>query len=332
MEVKEVSNYTKLKWYRFDIARRIRALDGEELIAELEEIIEEIKRKKLDRLGVFKVQIRELEQLIENEKAQPKRKGRQYDPFYIPYGGDGRVALFGLSNVGKSSLMNAITNAEVVTGNYLNTTRQALAGTCVYENVKIQIIDLPGFLDFKEDWNISKQILRVARTCDSILLVIDLSMNVERQYNFLIKQLEDARLIKDGETIYKFAIIATKGDLPCTEESFKKLKAMTDLPVCPISMKNKDSLDRLKKMLFETLNVVRVYTKKPKNQPAMEHPLVLPKGSTVKDVTLKLHKDFLKFFNYARIWGKSCDFPGQRVGVGHILEDEDIVEISTSQK
>jgi len=327
-----VSNYTKLKWYRFDIARRIRALDGEELVAELEKIIEEIKRKKLDRLGVFKVQIRELEQLIENEKAQPKRKGRQYDPFYIPYGGDGRVALFGLSNVGKSSLMNAITNAEVATGNYLNTTRQALAGTCEYENVKIQIIDLPGFLDFKEDWNISKQILRVARTCDSIILVIDLSMNVERQYNFLIQQLENARLIKDGETIYKFAIIATKGDLPCTEEAFKKLKTITDLSICPISMKNKDSLDRLKKMLFETLNVVRVYTKKPKNQPDMEHPLVLPKGSTVKDVALKLHKDFLKFFKYARIWGKSCDFPGQRVGVEHILEDEDIVEISTSQK
>ncbi len=86
--------------------------------------------------------------------------------------------------------MNAITNTDVKTGNYLHTTRTALAGTCEYENLKIQIIDLPGFLDFKEDWTISKHIVRVARTCDAIPLVIDLSMDIDRQYDFLMEQLE----------------------------------------------------------------------------------------------------------------------------------------------
>ena len=90
--------------------------------------------------------------------------------------------------------MNAITNTDVKVGAYLNTTRTALAGTCEYENVKIQLVDLPGFLDFKEDWSINKQIVRVARTCDAILMCIDLSEDITRQYKFLLEQLTNAKI------------------------------------------------------------------------------------------------------------------------------------------
>jgi len=186
------NRYTKLKWYRFNIARRIRNLEGEQLIAELEDIIQDIRDKKLDKLGVFKLQIEELESMISQAKTKPKLKGREHDPFHIPYSGDGRIALFGLSNVGKSTLMNAITNTDVKTGAYLHTTREALAGTLEYEDLKIQIIDLPGFLDFREDWAISKQIVRVARTSDAILMVVDLSMDIKQTcfYIFKTKQVD----------------------------------------------------------------------------------------------------------------------------------------------
>jgi ribosome-interacting GTPase 1 len=45
------------------------------------------------------------------------------------------------------------------------------------------------------------------------------------------------------------------------------------------------------------------------------------------DLAKKIHKDFAKNFRYARVWGKSVKFPGQRVGADHVLEDGDIVEI-----
>jgi len=98
-----MSNHTKLRWYRFNIARKIRNLERDQLVSELKEIIADIINKKLDKIGLFKIQIRELESMISEAKAIPKTKGRQYDPFEIPYSGDGRITLFGLSNVGKST-------------------------------------------------------------------------------------------------------------------------------------------------------------------------------------------------------------------------------------
>ncbi len=320
--------YTKVKWYRYKIAKRIRNLEGEELISELKEIIEDIKEKKLDKVGLFELQIKELEDIIKETKDKPKQRAREHDPFYIPPSGDGRIALFGLSNVGKSSLMNAITNAEVIVGDFLNTTRQAQAGTCEYKNLKIQIIDLPGFLDFKEDWMINKQIIRVARTSDAILMVIDLTMDIESQYTFLMKQLETAKIMIDGETSYKIGIIATKGDLPSSKQNYEILKEITNLKIIAISINNELSLEKLKEELFEHLEVIRIYTKPPKEKPNLEKPFVCSKGSTIENLAKDIHTSFPKLFRYARVWGKSCEFQGQRVGLEHALNDEDIVELN----
>ena len=327
-----MSNHTKLRWYRFTIARKIRNLEGDQLISELEGIIEDIINKKLDKIGLFKLQIRELESMISETKSKPKTKGRQYDPFEIPYSGDGRITLFGISNVGKSTLMNAITNTDVKTGGYLHTTRTAHAGTLEYQNVKIQIIDVPGFLDFKEDWATSKQILRVARTSDAILMVIDLSMDIMRQYNFLVKQLEDARMIENGETTYKFGIIATKGDLPNTKEKYQELAEITELPICPISIKEEGSLEKLKKTMFNQLEIIRIYSKKPGTKPNLDNPLVLPEGATVVDIARKIHTSFVDSFRYARVTGSSAEFESQQVGIDHVLADEDIVELIVTKR
>ncbi|MHA1219711.1 MAG: TGS domain-containing protein [Candidatus Heimdallarchaeaceae archaeon] len=298
-----MSNYTKLKWYRFNIARRIWNLEGELLIAELEEIIQDIRDKKLDKMGIFKLQIQELENMISQAKAKPK-----------------------------STLMNAITNTDVKVGAYLHTTREALAGTLEYEDLKIQIIDLPGFLDFSEDWAISKQIVRVARTSDAILMVIDLSMDIDRQLNFLLKQLEDAKLIIEGQTSYKLGIIATKGDLPKSKEKYEELMSKTNLPVHPITIKSEETLENLKKMLFEQLDVIRVYTKKPGQKADLEQPFVIYEGSTVADVAKKIHTSFTNRFRFARVWGKSGEFEGQQVGLEHKLADKDILEIVVERR
>lgn len=322
----------RFKWYRFNVMRRIDLLEGEELISELEDILEDIRTKGLDKSGKFQKLVQSLENLIKETKATPKQKGREYDAFYIPRSGDGRVALFGLSNVGKSTLMNAITNTDVKTSHFLHTTKTALAGTCEINNLKIQIIDVPGFLDFKEEWAISKQIVRVARTSDAVLLVIDLSMNIDRQYNFLIEQLENAKLIESKESIYKFAIIATKGDLPGTEENFHILSTMTNWPVHPISIKNEESLVKLKQYLFKVLELIRVYTKPPKCEVDFKEPFICPLDTTVGEIAERIHKDFIKFFRYARVWGSSVDFPGKHVGINHKLLDSDVVEITIKRR
>ncbi len=322
-----MSRHTKYRFFLYKIANKLRNLEGEEFVAEVDAIVEEIHRKKLDDWGPYEQLIKWLEGKKAEVLAKPKAKARQYDPFEIPQSGVGRITLFGLSNVGKSTLMNAITNTEVEVGDFLHTTTIGQAGACTYQGVIFQIVDLPGFLDFKEDWTISKQINRVARTSDAIMMVIDLSMSIDRQLDFLTEQLEEAKILVDGETQYKIAIIATKGDLPGSKDTYHELLKKAKWPVFPTAYNNEESLEQLKKSLFNFLKIIRVFTKPPGEKPKLDEPFVIREGATVADVAGKIHTSFLKRFRYAKIWGSSTAHNGQQVGLDHVLHDKDIIEL-----
>lgn len=83
--------------------------------------------------------------------------------------------------------------------------------------------------------------------------------------------------------------------------------------------------EKIKEQVWKMLGLLRIYTKEPGKKPENKA-MVLKKGATVFDATKELHKDFLKFFKFARIWG-SAKFPGQKVGLEHKLQDGDILEI-----
>ncbi|MBW2963264.1 50S ribosome-binding GTPase [Candidatus Woesearchaeota archaeon] len=81
-----------------------------------------------------------------------------------------------------------------------------------------------------------------------------------------------------------------------------------------------------KKQIWQNLRIIKVYTKEPGKKPTFP-PIALKKSSVIKDMAGRIHKDFLKRFSYAKVWGKSAKFPGQMCGLNHKLEDGDIVEI-----
>ena len=81
----------------------------------------------------------------------------------------------------------------------------------------------------------------------------------------------------------------------------------------------------IKEKIWKSLNLIYVYTKTPGKEKDYP-PVALSKKSTVKELALKVHKDFIKNFDFARIWGKSVKFPAMRVGLTHKLEEGDIVE------
>ncbi|MCE4607153.1 MAG: TGS domain-containing protein [Desulfurococcales archaeon] len=84
--------------------------------------------------------------------------------------------------------------------------------------------------------------------------------------------------------------------------------------------------EELGRILFEKLGIIRVYTKEPNGEIAKQ-PLVLKKGATVLDVAKSVHSRLVKNFKYARIWGPSAKYPGERTGLDHTVKDGDIVEI-----
>ena len=95
-----------------------------------------------------------------------------------------------------------------------------------------------------------------------------------------------------------------------------------------VSAENNVGLDELKERIFSSLNFVRVFLKEVNQKPDLEEPMILTRPCTLKTVCERIHRDFVKKFRFARIWGKSAKFPGQQFKtVEKHLEDGDIVEI-----
>ena len=82
----------------------------------------------------------------------------------------------------------------------------------------------------------------------------------------------------------------------------------------------------MKDVLYEFLDVVRIYSKIPGKHPDMKKPFMVKRGSTVQDVAFKIHREFADKLKFAKVWG-SGKFDGQVVERDHIVEDEDILEI-----
>jgi len=87
------------------------------------------------------------------------------------------------------------------------------------------------------------------------------------------------------------------------------------------------NIEVLKDAIYDTLGFIRVYLK-PQGQPAdMEEPLIVMSGTDIGQICDRLHRDFRRKFRYAQIWGTSAKHPGQRVGLDHRMQDEDILTI-----
>ena len=87
------------------------------------------------------------------------------------------------------------------------------------------------------------------------------------------------------------------------------------------------NIETLKDSIYNRLGFIRVYMK-PQGQPAdMEEPMIVMEGTNIGDICDRLHRDFRRKFRYAQVWGPSAKHPGQRLGMEHVLADEDILTI-----
>jgi len=120
----------------------------------------------------------------------------------------------------------------------------------------------------------------------------------------------------------KSLVIFNKVDLLSEEERVKVPRGFLK-----VSSLEGEGIEELKKTIWEKLELMRVYMKKIGKPPDMEEPLIIRKGSKVSDVAERIHKEFAKRLEYARIWGPSARFDGQKVGGERTLHDKDIVEL-----
>ncbi len=131
-------------------------------------------------------------------------------------------------------------------------------------------------------------------------------------------------------TVYRPAIVvANKSDAPEAEKALQQLKKSVggQLPIVLVSCQTKTGLEKLGAEIFRALDIIRVYTKEPKDKEQSRNPFILPHSSAVADLAKQIHSDFIKRFAYARVWAKRLAFSPRRVGPSFILEDKDVVEL-----
>jgi small GTP-binding protein len=111
--------------------------------------------------------------------------------------------------------------------------------------------------------------------------------------------------------------------------TIQELDIIDRIPHCvPVCAEFEWNLDSLLDKIWEYLDLIRLYTK-PKGQLVdFSEPVILPRTrNTVKDFCYRIHKQLVKDFRYAWVWGESVKFSPQKVGKDHRLVDEDIVQI-----
>ncbi len=87
------------------------------------------------------------------------------------------------------------------------------------------------------------------------------------------------------------------------------------------------NIELLKEKIYERLKFIRIYMRPKGGETDFKEPLIMREGATIGDVCDKLHRSMRKDFRYAMVWGKSVKFGGQRIGITHKLEDEDVLTI-----
>ena len=137
-------------------------------------------------------------------------------------------------------------------------------------------------------------------------------------------------VILETNLVYKPTIVmANKADLADASTNSRRLLDRLDsrIQVLVVSCHTGLGLSELGRRLFEVLDLVRVYTKEPNATRPSPEPFIIKRGTTVGELGRQIHSVLFRQFKYARVWGKSVSYDGERVGIGHILSDGDIVQI-----
>uniref|UniRef100_A0A8C2SQW8 Developmentally regulated GTP binding protein 2 n=1 Tax=Coturnix japonica TaxID=93934 RepID=A0A8C2SQW8_COTJA len=94
-----------------------------------------------------------------------------------------------------------------------------------------------------------------------------------------------------------------------------------------ISCGMKLNLDYLLEKLWEYLALTCIYTKKRGQRPDFTDAIILRKGASVEHVCHRIHRSLASQFKYALVWGTSTKYSPQRVGLTHMMEHEDVIQI-----
>ena len=139
--------------------------------------------------GRIRRRISELRRMAERKAVA--RPGRR-DYFSVSKEGAAQIALIGAANSGKSSILKALTNAKPLVAPYQLTTTRPTPGMMPYEDVELQLVELPAILtEGLEETSFTSRSIGFAKNSDLILIVIDSSKDPIAQFKKIIELFDE---------------------------------------------------------------------------------------------------------------------------------------------
>jgi hypothetical protein len=279
---------------------------------------------------------------LTEELAGPKKGGgrglggSRGAQFALRREGAAQVCLVGPPNAGKSTLHAALTRSHSEVGPFPYTTKTPVPGMLPYKDIAFQLVDLPPL----SPEHMEPGLTGVVQATDAVWLVVDVSDPAcTEQVAFIRDALARRKIVLDerwpappADDVFTARLptllVANKSDLDPDPDEVKVLEELAGVryPAFAVSAATGQGLEKLAPFVFESLGVVRVYSKIPGKPAERERPFVVRNGSRVLDVARLVHQDVAATLKYARVWG-SGEFDGQQVGPEHRVVDGDVLEL-----
>ena len=132
--------------------------------------------------------------------------------------------------------------------------------------------------------------------------------------------------ITGNKTYAKSITLLNKIDL-VDEKFLKKATKKIKSKFIPVSADANINIGELRGRIYDELQFIRIYMRPKGGKTDYKEPLIIRNGNSILDVCNKLHRKLKRDFRYGLVWGKSVKFAGQRVGLNHVLQDEDVLTI-----
>jgi small GTP-binding protein len=257
--------------------------------------------------------------LGEIEETRVRSGAVHRDSIAVRREGVAQVALVGPPNVGKSSLLQALSAIQIRTGDYAFTTLRPVPALTRIGGVLVQLVEIPGLIEgANADRGGGRALLGVLRSADAIVYCARADGDPA-----------DLAVVRNEVVVAgidKPSIVAlTRADEAPAGAVERYRDAAGGAAMVLVSILDDGSLDAFRDAVWALTGLIRVRLRQAGT--VDEEPVALAVGATTEDVATAVHKELGARFTGARVWGPSARFDGQLVGRGHVVEDGDTVEI-----
>ena len=294
--------------------RRLVGKEGRDRIRVVRELIDELPDYKNGPYADLRKSL-----LAEIEDTRTRSNAVHRDSIAVRREGAAQMALVGPPNVGKSSVLQALSDIQIKTGDYAFTTLRPVPALTRIGGVLVQLVEIPGLIEgATEDRGGGRALLGVLRFADAIVYCARPSDDPEKLRAVM-------REVELAEIDLPHVIAATRSDESSPDALERLRSAFPGEQVIPVSILDDASLEAFREVVWGLTGLIRVYLRA--NGVTEPEPAALAPGSTVADVADSIHHDLAATFTGARIWGPSARFDGQKVGRDQAVQDGDVVEI-----